>query len=564
MPKRKTKKKPPPRDQRLAAWFGLEDQEKEWFEQQAFLLWALENPKLVDTGKTPDIYNRPWHKEIYIALQGPRDCVFMKATQVGITTAVLLWCMWGARHVWPKGFVYYMPHQKGMGDLVRTKVDPVIKSTFTLSQFAEKGVDNIGMKRIGKSFGYFRGIDSPQMRKSVPADVVAMDEYDDMVTEHVEEAMRRMEDSKVQKSVKLSVPSIPGFGIDAAFQDSTQNYWTLYCEACQEDWTVEDSWPDCHAGRVGTRYLACPNCKAPADIQKGRWVSKRPDAKAEGFAVNGVMNPNLQFEKALVKWETSTDPVVLTRNFLGKACMDESGERLVAQHVLTLCDRSRPMHTIHEGPTWMGVDTGKNRRTSRGVIFDWPEDKTTGEKGKPRIIKAFSWQDPDELDDAMDMFHVERCIIDAGGEPRLAEAFCKRWKGRAFACIYRTSNVNAKKSIRGRVIWSDAKRTIQVDRTEWLDKTNKALYTSAVELPQKNNEIQILAEECQRLVRITSESEGNKFATWKNEGADHYRHAINYGWIGMMAQRISLKPKTYNIGGIGNSNLPARFRRLSG
>ncbi len=546
----------------LAAWDGLEPEEKEWFAEQDFLLWALKYPKLVDTGKPPEMWDRPWLKEIYMALEGPRDCVFIKATQVGITTATLLWNMHGARYIWPKGFVYYMPHAKGMGDLVRTKVDPVIQSTPSLAQYAEKGVDNVGMKRIGKSFMYFRGIDSPQMRKSVPADVVVLDEFDDMVSEHVDEAMRRMEDSKIQKSVKLSVPSIPGFGIDAAFQESTQNFWTLTCEACGEEWTVEDSWPTCAAGEIGARYLACPVCKAQANIQDGRWISKDPEARVEGFSVNGVMNPNLQFEKALDKWEKSTDPIVLTRNFLGKACMDESGERIVAQHVYTLCDRSRRMHTVHEGPTWMGIDVGKNRRTSRYVILDRPTNEETGETYKPRIIKLVSWQDPEELDEAMDMFHVERAIIDAGGEPRLSEAFCKRWPGRAFACIYATSKINAQKSIRGRVIWNEKNRTIRVDRTETLDTTNRALYNHLVDLPQKNLEVKLFAEECQRLVRVTSESEGNKFATWKNEGADHYRHALNYGWIAMVAKRTSRKPRIYSVGE-GNPLIPRRFRRLT-
>ncbi len=538
-------------------WSRLSRKNKEALARRSFPLWTRRFPKLPDTLEHPDVGERPWYDDIYPAFETDMDLVFMKATQVGITTATILYLLWGARyHHLPKGFCYYLPHAKGMGDLVREKIDRIIGSTPSLYQFSSQGVDNIGMKRIGKSIGYFRGLDSPQSRKTITVDTEALDEFDDMNPLHVDEASHRMDDSKIQKTIKLGVPTIPGFGIDAAFNDTTKFFWGMTCKGCHEEWKVEAAWPTCTKKfRDGEVTLACPKCSKPTRIQEGEWICEgNPESQILGFSVNGLMNPNAKIAKALDRWEKATDPMDLTRNFLGKAVQEEGGHRLIAQALLAIADQGPPMLHNHPGPTWMGVDVGKSRRTSRFVILDRPEAGKDDEvKPNPRMIHAASWKDPKELSDAMEMFHVERCVIDAGGEPRLTETFCKKHSGRAYGCIFGNK-------AKGRVRWNDGKRTVVVDRTESLDLSHNPLYSGAIELPATTGQVRLFADECQRIVRVVKDLPGgSRIARWMSEGADHYRFAFNYGWIAMMGERPRREAKilSRNLGGLG---LPGRIR----
>ncbi len=547
----------------ITVWKAQPDKRQEAFAKKDFFVWIKTFPKLPDTGKPPDTDDHPWFDEIYEALGGTKDLCFIKAPQVGITTAVMLYCLWGARYHWPKGFVYYLPQSRGMGDLVREKIDKIIASTKSLYLYSEKGVDNVGMKQIGRANAYFRGIDSAQNRKTIPVDVRVLDEFDDIAPEHDEETEHRMDASAIKRTIRISVPSLPGYGIDKVFQESTQEFWTMDCPKCGP-WTVEEQWPKCVGGEKGARYLACPICKEEADIRDGDWVAKDPEAITRGFSINGLMNPHANVEKMAEKWDTSTDLVMLTRNLLGIACMDESGERLVAKQVRDLAT-TRVQMKHHDGATWLGVDVGKNRRTSRAVILDWPEDDQTGEQLKPRVVRLWSWQDEEELWDAVDMFHVERGVIDAGGEPRLSEKFCDRFPGIIYKCYYDSPSSkpgkSKRKGIRGRQLWNDGLKQVRVDRTESLDRSHRPLYTAAISLPSVDIEVRLFAEECQRLKRVTKEVAGNKWATWVKEGEEHYRHAFNYAWLAMTGERPTHEAKILSRGSDISSMIPRRARR---
>ena len=83
-----------------------------------------------------------------------------------------------------------------------------------------KGADSKRLKRIGPGYVYLRGSDSPRQVASVDADLVLLDEYDQMADGVLELARKRIASSSAGRLVVASTPRYPEAGIDALFRQS--------------------------------------------------------------------------------------------------------------------------------------------------------------------------------------------------------------------------------------------------------------------------------------------------------------------------------------------------------
>jgi phage terminase large subunit GpA-like protein len=77
-----------------------------------------------------------------------------------------------------------------------------------------------------------------------------------------------------QKILKLSNPTLPDYGIDAAFQETDQKYWLLKCGECGDYTCLEDTFPDCLKTVNGRVIRACQKCHAELNPSIGQWVAK--------------------------------------------------------------------------------------------------------------------------------------------------------------------------------------------------------------------------------------------------------------------------------------------------
>lgn len=493
----------------------------------SFPLWARRYPYLPQLKGPPDFKDHPWFNEMYE--WGGRDLVVRKAPQVGATTFAFLFCLHGARYHWPLGFAYFLPHGSGMGDLVREKVDPIIYWTPTLAKFSERGVDNLGMKRIGRSFGYFRGLDSAQNRKSISADVTIYDERDDMEELHIDEAMERMSSSAIRRTIRLSVPSVPKHGIDKDFEGSSQAYWTMRCEGCRREWTVEESWPDCVAGQEGQHKLVCPKCGKDADVRDGRWLHRKPSSDVQGYTMSAMLNPKVDLNRMMRRWGVAKKRHLFTRTGLGMPARDLGGRRLNAADVLAKCG-TKTNAKSDPGPCFMGADVGGSTRTSPCVIGKW-------DGKRPVIVAVFPWNTWSDLTAAMKDFNVERAVVDGQPEVNSAPKWARAQRGKAFCAYYTLTRGSDPK-------WDEGLSRVSLDRIGSLDDSYDPLYDGGVglELPQEDEDVRRLANECGNLVRVEETLfNGNVKVDWKDEGDDHSRHAFNYLWAAMNVKRKTAK-----------------------
>lgn len=467
-----------------------------------------------DAGGPPNFKDRPWFWEIYeIMTDDWEELIVRKCTQVGLSTMAILYGAWGSSLVWPKGHIYYLPHDEHMRPFAKQKVNPIIKGTPFLKATVE-GAGSIDFKQYLKSPGFYRGIFAPGNRKTITADVLILDERDDMDPEHITEVYDRISDSTIQKVVRLGVPSVAGYGIDADFRASKQNYWTIPCRGCRRHWTVEDTWPRC-ADRKGKKGRAiCPNCGRRANVKKGYWKPKNPKSKIPGYTFNGLMNPNVNIIRALDRYEKGKHKYLFMRGFLGMPASQGSGEHLTMEEILENCageetDGGYPQGMSHIGPTWMGIDTGGSRETRRMYVAEKGADK----EGK-RILWVGSYKDKAHIEKTMSVFHVELCVIDAGGEPTLAKELCLAHPRMVYRCRFKRGNIIP--------IWNEKTGVVSVDRTAALDDSLGSLYTQTV-LPDPDDiDVQAFASENAALIQTeTRTPDGDTIVKYVSHGADH-------------------------------------------
>lgn len=492
--------------------------------QHNFRLWAEDFGKLGDTKQRPTFEFRPWLEAIYRSWA--RHLVIRKANQVGISAFAILRAVWGASFHWPLGVMYFLPHQTDVGDFVRQKLDPVLEEL--PDAYAPTKTANVGMKSLAMGDLFLRGIAARGSRQSGSADTLILDERDDMEQEHIDDALNRLAASAHKNVIEISRPSAPGYGIDLAYQDSSQNLWELKCQHCAKGWFVEESWPTCVQGE-GTK-LVCPKCRKPASVLTGRWVAKDGDNEIEGYSVNGLLNPHAELKDLWAKYEKNEG--IFNRASLGLPFL-EKGAGVTAKMLLKMMEGGEPQQ---EAPTalrltpvtFLGSDVGDQGHV---IIL---EKRTNAPKEKPRLIRARRWTNWSDLHRDMRVFKPRAGVVDAMPEKRNAREFCQAFRGRAFMCYYDNNRKGSPK-------WDERNMTLNIDRTESLDQSHTPLYNDGVALARADEEMRVFAQHCENLVRITEElPDGNIVAKWIKRGEDHYRHAFNYAWASLSRKESQL------------------------
>ncbi len=223
--------------------------------------------------------------------------VILKSAQIGISEMSARMAL--AYAVLVNGFstIYTLPAATAAQNFMKTRVDPVIDSSPYLSDLTSKDVDNSSVKRFGDSYLYLKGAQVDRQAISVPADMVVMDEVDNSSQAVLTLFESRLIHSAYQYTVKLSTPTVPGYGIDLAYKQSRRQLNMCKCAHCNT-WFYPDYYE--HVRIPGFKedlstiakkmfanpdfkwqdaYVACPKCGRPADMgpEHRSWVVENPN-----------------------------------------------------------------------------------------------------------------------------------------------------------------------------------------------------------------------------------------------------------------------------------------------
>lgn len=255
-----------------------------------------------------------------------QNIVILKSAQIGISEMSARLAL--GKAVLINGFstIYTLPAATAAQNFMKTRIDPVVDSSPYLSELVSKEVDNSSVKRFGDSYVYLKGAQVDRQAISVPADMIVMDEVDNSNQDVLTLFESRLIHSKYALTVKLSTPTIPGYGIDLAYKQSRRQLNMCKCHHCNE-WFYPDYFE--HVKIPGftddldtitkrhfadfrfkwqEAYVACPKCGKPANLlpEHREWVYENPDENfpAAGYRVSPFDCPTIIKPSALVKAST--------------------------------------------------------------------------------------------------------------------------------------------------------------------------------------------------------------------------------------------------------------------
>jgi len=472
--------------------------------------WAQSLPVILD-GKPFTFDKHEYLVEPY-ADDHP-DQTFMKAAQMGLTSLGMLRSIYGARYRGFKGILYLFPSRADVIDFSKGRVSPLIEDNPDTIGSWVRETDAANIKQVWNAFLYFRGMRSRAGLKSVPIDYIVMDETDEAPQNAIDMAMERMAHSAYKEVLKLSNPTLPDYGIDAAFQQTDQRYWLLKCPKCREYTCLEDTFPECLITINNHVIRACQKCKAELNPSVGEWIAKKPSVTDKhGYHYSQLFSHFVAPEDILHQFRTTNNLTDFYNLKIGNAYV-EAQNRLSVQEVLALCG-SEGIASQDPGPCFMGVDQGKDLH----VVIGKKHPQKAG-----KIIHLGIYKDWEELDRLMINFHILRCVVDALPETRNARAFAERHKGKVYLNYYNEHQ-------KGSYAWNEKELIVQCNRTESLDASHREIMEEAIILPKECEITQEFAKHLHNVAKKLEEDEetGSKRYIYVKLGPDHWRHALNY------------------------------------
>lgn len=260
----------------------------------------------------------------FILKDPSKEKVIIKSAQMGISEMSARMALAMGNLISGFSTIYTLPSAKAAMNFMKTRIDPVIAGSPYLKEAISKTVDNTDMKQFGDSYLYLKGAQVDSQAISVPADMLIGDEVDNSNQEVLTLFESRLIHSKHQYNVKLSTPSVPGYGIDLAYKRSRRHVHLCKCHRCNH-WFEPDYFE--HVKVPGFRgdirkdvlkstfanpkfrwqeaFVACPKCGGSADLseQYRNWVCENPNDAfvAAGFKVSPFSCPNIILPAHLVR-----------------------------------------------------------------------------------------------------------------------------------------------------------------------------------------------------------------------------------------------------------------------
>lgn len=398
------------------------------FCSDSFEQWCRQHIRLLFHGslRAFSFEGHEYLEELYAMPDAGRE-TYQKAAQMGVSTYALLKSLYRADR-YPIKVIYYFPTDDDVRDFSQDRCNPLIdNSEYLSSKMIYDKADNLGLKQIGNSSLYFRGVFTRRKVKSVDADMIVKDEVDEADQENLEFAEDRLLHSKFKWIIELSQPSLPDFGINRSFKKSDQRYWLVKCPKCGRWNNVVESFPKNlmkrGKGEKLFAWIGCTRCRAKLDTGNGEWVAKHPERSA--------YHRGYQFSQLFSSTVSATD---VYKKFTGIVLSSEKKNFWtswigVSYRDSELCPFTEELITASEGKegfekkaysSFMGIDVGD---ICRIVVLGW-----TGYRLRLIHLEEVLSDDEGRFHHLIETFS-SFFVIDAMPYKSLAKRLCLRYPG---------------------------------------------------------------------------------------------------------------------------------------
>jgi len=533
------------------------------------LTWTMLHRRMLIPERPFDLAGHPFLREVYESRA--RVLVVRKASQVGASEYLITYGLHGADQ---RGatVLYLFPTDTHVSDFSAARLGPALEASPYLAQVVEeggppavkgtggrrRGADRVTLKRVRDRFVYFRGAQvgkdgsAPQL-KSIDADVLILDEVDEMDSRAPEIALKRLGHSRIAEERWVSTPSYPGMGIEGAWERSDQREWHVRCGHCGH-WQaltidhVVTEWdslqrptrwngqrPDRSKPDLSGRdraanvpyedraWAACERCGGKVDrLGRGEWVATWPGRDVVGFHPTKLHSPRVELID-IVRALQTTDETRRKECYnqdLGLPYVPRGGQLTGA--ILDKCRREYGHGVLPaKQGTVMGVDVGK---VLHGVIRARTEDGSMQ-------VWAGEVDSFEELGRMCRRYNVQRLVIDALPETRKARELQQvLGEGVVWLAYYVSQRIGTKRA--EPIQWDNDNGVVNLDRTRSLDRMLSRFYEGVATLPGDAREIPGYYEHMTGPVRVIEDGPGGeRVARYVCQGADHLFHAENYAMV---------------------------------
>ena len=468
--------------------------------------------------------------------------VIQKSAQVGLTELCVNLAIWAAALPWAArgNVLYLMPTQNQMDDFAQARFDRAIQDSPDLLRRLQpepprrKGADSKRLKRVANGWIFMRGADARRQVASVDADLVILDEYDQMADGILALARKRLASSRAGLLRVASTPRLPESGVNGLYLQSDQRRYHLPCPACAAFQPLE--W-DANVDQACAQ-LVCRHCAAPMDVMReGRWIAQAPgNQEIHGYLLNRLYSPWCDLP-AMIAASQAVTPLALQEFYnsdLGEVFAPPGGGLSI--DTLDQGRRDYGCDDYAGQPCDMGVDVGtklhvivREHRGEHRAIPGGFED--VRRDGPAPLWYAGTVDTFDALDALVARFQVQHLVIDAQPETRLAKDCATRHGG---AVAYYSRHDGAHE--RFRAAGSEPAR-VQLDRTLAIDETFQRFRDGTATLPREARGLggrmaSGIGEYYRELLALkralSQDADGNWSARWEHVGADHFAHAEVY------------------------------------
>lgn len=482
----------------------------------------------------------PWSREMH---DQDSDWVGKKAAQMAYTAAALNRSLY-MMDVRGISVLYMLPKRSpDATDFSRTKFDTLLENSEHLNRMFSK-VRNVGHKQAGSADFFLRGSRSRSGAKSISVGVKVFDEFDEMSQRNVTLAMERSAgyDLKDTQTIYISTPTLPGFGIDLLFAQSSQGIFVFRCPGCSK--LIDLTFPESlvitadhysHQDDLKRSHLICKECRKvlPHEskylwLNTGYWEHQRK-ADLKGYDINQM------YSSTVVPWKIAesylkaqdgdeAEEQELYNSKLGKA--HQTKDSAVTDEMINQCMRShrKTDKPPHGALVTMGCDVGKKLHVH---IAEWllppgfVPDKDLNMLATKRVLWEGKVDTFSELADLKRRWQSLFTVIDVDPETRKAFEFCENFAGHAAMC--RFTRGLSQRNVR----FDEAEHMIQARRSSWLDLSQGRYKDTRILLPADLSAEYRTQIKC--LVRKPEKDEnGNTVVKYVSTGADHSAFASLY------------------------------------
>lgn len=486
--------------------------------------WAISHRRIGDRDYSFEGYE--WCAAIHDAELETDKIVSRKGAQTGLTETFINLALF-FMDVRLTDVLYLLPLSDEAADFSAGRFNPAAEDSPKIAELM-RDVNSVHHKRARHTSMYIRGTNSRSKLKSIPVGAIFYDEFDEMNQLNLKLARHRLAGRMRKFEAMISTPTIPGFGIDLEFSNSSQGFWMCKCPKCSRraplDFPASIEYREVKGKiQAASARHKCQLCGKPwtpaerrAAVAGGTYEHQFKDRSTLGFSISQLYSSTISAQEVVEAYIESFLSTPGEQEFwnstLGIAHV-AAGTKITPADVAN-CIQDDMLVLNSANWATLGIDPGPHH--IHYEVAQWLEDGT-------KLVLNAGWvPEFSDLDDLMERYQVYCAVIDAQPERHESRKFCERFEGLAYMAFYTESGPHLCR-------FDDETHTINANRTEALRSALNRFTNRTTRLP-KGLSSEYAQHICTPVLVYKTGPKGNVIGEYltPGEAPDHLAHCAAY------------------------------------